>query len=297
MELSGILAPVLTPFRDDGSVDEAALAREVDFTIEECHADAVEAAAVETQEYHYLSHEARRALIRTTARLVKGRRPLIVGVTHPDVKAAAELCHLAEDLGAAAAQALIPLRPFGGEPSTGEVLRYFETLGRGTSLPLVAYCNPGPGANAPVPMMVALAKLECVQYFKESSRDLRRVGRLIEEIDRAGHARFFTTAEMLLITLMLGGPGATTPPPAVKIAAELLRCFRAGDLKAAAEHQRKFTLFPARWIHHGMCPVMKAAMRLAGVDVGDPHPPFEPLTAQEVAELREYLHGIGLTAR
>ena len=38
------------------------------------------------------------------------------------------------------------------------------------------------------------------------------------EIDRAGHARYFTTMQMLLATLQLGGSGATMPPPGSEIA-------------------------------------------------------------------------------
>lgn len=294
MEIRGIIAPPLTPFSRDGKVDERALEREVEYTIEVCRADAIEAAAVETQEYHFLSPEERRELIKTTAGLVRGRVPVIVGVSHPNLGVAAELARLAEDVGAAAIQALIPLRPFGGQPTTREVLAYFERLARESRLPIVAYHNPGPGAEASIQTMVELAKLDGVAAFKESSRDLRRVGRLIEEIERAGHARYFTTMEMLLPTLLLGGPGATMPPPAARIAAEIARAYASGDLKTAAEGQRKFTLFPARWIHHGLAPVMKAAMRIVGVDVGDPHPPFEPLPAPEFTALELHLREIGL---
>jgi len=46
VELRGIIAPVLTPFTSDGRVDLGALERIVEYTIEECHADAIEAAAV-----------------------------------------------------------------------------------------------------------------------------------------------------------------------------------------------------------------------------------------------------------
>ncbi len=297
MEIRGILAPVLTPFDSVGRVNWKALEREVDYAIEECHADAIEAAAVETQEYHFLSHEDRKTLIRRTVEFVRGRRPVIVGVSHPNPAVAVELARLAEELGAHAVQALVPLRPFGGQPTRTEVLRYFETLEKGTSLPIVAYIHPGPGAEVAPPVVVELGRLEGVRYFKEASRDLRRVARLIEEVDRAGHARFFTTMEMLLITLQLGGPGATMPPPAAKIGAEIVRAYAAGDLKAAIEEQRKFSLFPARFIHHGLAPVMKAAMKLVGIDAGDPHPPFEPLPPDEVKALGRLLHEIGLAGR
>lgn len=294
MDIRGIIAPVLTPFTSAGRVDERALEREIDYVIDVCRADAVEAAAVETQEYHFLSHEERRRLIIATVELVRNRVPVIAGVSHPNLRVAVELARLAEDLGAAAVQSLIQLRPFGGQPTTAEAVRCFTELGRETRLPIVAYHNPGPGAEASLDTMLEVARIDQVVAFKESSRDLRRVGRLLEEIDRAGHARYFTTMEMLLITLQLGGPGATMPPPAARIGADVVRAVRNGDVKAAIESQRKFSLFPARWIGHGLAPVLKAAMRIVGVDVGDPHPPFEPLPPEAYRTLALHLEELGL---
>jgi len=134
-----------------------------------------------------------------------------------------------------------------------------------------------------------------VQLIKESSRDLARVSRLIVEIDHAGHARYFTTMEMLLITLMLGGPGATMPPPAVRIGEELCAAYAAGDHAGAAALQRKFSLFPARWIQYGLTPLMKAAMRHVGVDLGEPLPPYQGLSDADRAAVAAELDRIGLT--
>jgi 4-hydroxy-tetrahydrodipicolinate synthase len=290
----GIIAAALTPFTPDRRLDVAALEREVDYIIDECHAAAISLGAVETAEYTVLSFEERKELIRRGVAAVRGRIPVIVGVSHPYLPTVLELVALAEEVGADAVQALVPQRPWGGPPTTAEVIGYFEEIGRHTRLPVVAYLNPGPGADLPVPACVELAKLDCVRYFKESSRDLRRVGRLIEEIDQAGHARYFTTMEMLLITLMLGGPGATMPPPAVRIAEELCAAFAAGDYARAAALQRKFSLFPARWIHYGLTPLMKAAMRHVGLDLGEPAPPYQGLSAADRAAVEAELDRIGL---
>ena len=125
----------------------------------------------------------------------------MVGISHPSFRTAVELAHFAEGLGAAAVQVLAPLRPFAGPPTQADLIAYFEAIGRETKLPITLYLNPGPGADVSIPDTIALAKLPCVQLIKESSRDLARVSRLIVEIDRAGHARYFTTMQMLLATL------------------------------------------------------------------------------------------------
>lgn len=291
-----IVAP-LTPFTADLEVDGPALRRQIDYVIEDCRATMVVAAGVETQEYTYLSLEQRKALIRQTIEFVDGRVPVMVGISHPAFKTAIGLAHDAEELGAAAVQVLAPLRPFAGPPTQADLVAYFEAIGRDTSLPLTLYLNPGPGADVSVPDTIALAKLPCIKLIKESSRDLLRVSRLIVEIDRAGHARYFTTMQMLLATLQLGGSGATMPPPAAEIARAITDAFVAKDFERAAALQLQFALFPARWMHRGLAPVMKAAMNLIGIPVGEPYPPYVSLTPDERTAMAAVLRATLLADR
>ena len=285
----GLIVAPLTPFTADLAVDEPALARQIDYVVKDCGATMVVAAGVETQEYTYLSFEQRRALIRRTIEFVDGRVPVMVGISHPSFKTAVTLAHEAETLGAAAVQLLAPLRPFAGAPTHADLIAYFAAVGRETKLPITLYLNPGPGADVSVPDTIALAQLPCVQLIKESSRDLARVSRLIVEIDRAGHARYFTTMQMLLASLMLGGSGATMPPPGAEIARHVVEAFLAKDYERAAEVQRQFALFPSKWMHRGLAPAMKAAMNLIGVPAGNPYPPYEALSRDETAALAAVL--------
>jgi len=282
MQQPGLIVAPLTPFTPDLKVDESALARQIDYVVKDCRATMVVAAGVETQEYTYLSFEQRKELIRRTIECVGGRVPVMVGISHPSFKTAIELAHDAERLGAAAVQLLAPLRPFAGPPTQADLIAYFEAVSRETHLPITLYLNPGPGADVSIPDTVALAQLPRVQLIKESSRDLARVSRLIVEIDRAGHARYFTTMQMLLATLELGGSGATMPPPGSEIARHVIDAFVAKDYERAAKLQLQFAQFPSKWMHRGLAPAMKAAMNLIGVPAGDPYPPYVPLTRDEI---------------
>ena len=289
MKLPGLIVPPLTPFSPDLKVDEPALRRGVDYVVQDCNAAMVIAAGVEAQEYHYLTFEQRKQLIARTIEYVDGRCPVAVGISHPSFKIAIELAHYAESLGAQAVQLLAPLRPFGGEPTQSELIAYFEAVSRESHLPMVLYLNPGPGANVSVPATIALAQLERVKYVKESSRDLTRVSRLISEIELAGHAKYFTTMQMLLITLELGGSGITLPPPAAMLANKVIEAFVAGNTKEAARLQLQFALFPARWMHNGLTPTMKAALKILGISAGDPYPPYQPIAGEELKALETYL--------
>jgi 4-hydroxy-tetrahydrodipicolinate synthase len=289
MAVPGLIVAPLTPFTADLEVDEPALRREIDYVVRDCGATMVVAAGVETQEYTYLSLEQRKGLIRRTIECVDRRVPVMVGISHPSFKTAVELAHFAENLGAAAVQLLAPLRPFAGPPTQADLIAYFDAVARETRLPITLYLNPGPGADVSIGDTIALAKLPRVQLIKESSRDLGRVSRLIVEIDRAGHARYFTTMQMLLATLQLGGSGATMPPPGSEIARHVIDAFVAKDYERAAALQLQFALFPSKWMHRGLAPVMKAAMNLIGVRVGDPYPPYGSLTAEETSALAAVL--------
>ncbi len=297
MRQPGLIVAPLTPFTAELKVDERSLRRQIDYVVRDCAPTMVVAAGVETQEYTYLSLEARRALIRSTVEYVDGRVPVMVGITHPSVRTAIDLAHDAEKLGAAALQLLAPLRPFAGAPTRADLLGYFEKISRETSLPLTLYLNPGPGADVSIPDTIAIAKLPRVQFIKESSRDLARVSRLIVEIDRAGHARYFTTMQMLLASIELGGSGATMPAPAAEIARHVIEAFVAGDYPRAAELQLQFALFPGKWMHYGLAPTMKAAMNLIGVPAGDPYPPYAPISGEDLAALAAYLKSTVLAPR
>jgi 4-hydroxy-tetrahydrodipicolinate synthase len=289
MKLPGLIVPPLTPFTADLKVDEKALQAGVNYVVEDCNAAMVIAAGVEAQEYHYLTMDERKNLIAKTLEFVDGRCPVAVGISHPSFKIAIELAHYAEKIGAEAVQLLAPLRPFGGEPTQGELIAYFEAVSRESHLPMVLYLNPGPGANVSIPATIELSQLERVKYVKESSRDLSRVSRLISEIELSGRAKYFTTMQMLLITLQLGGSGITLPPPAAMLANKVIKAFVAGDMQEAARLQLQFALFPARWMHNGLTPTMKAAMKILNIPAGDPYPPFPPIRGEELKALEIYL--------
>jgi 4-hydroxy-tetrahydrodipicolinate synthase len=103
--------------------------------------------------------------------------------------------------------------------------------------------------------------------------------------------------QMLLATLLLGGSGATMPPPGSEIARHVIDAFVAKDYERAAELQLQFALFPSKWMHRGLAPAMKAAMNLIGVPAGDPYPPYSALTAEEINAMAAVLRTTALSKR
>jgi len=294
IRLPGAIVPPLTPFTDDLKVDYDALRRMVDYVVDDCNASMVIAAGVEAQEYQFLDFAARKELIARTIEFVAGRKPVIVGISHPSFRMAIELAEFSAGLGATGHQLLAPMRPTGGAIKTSELVNYFGAVLQETTLPMMLYLNAGPGADVSVPDTIELSKMDRIDWVKESSRDMSRVGRLIEEIEHGGHAHYFTTLQMYLPSLMLGGSGVTLPPPAAHIANNITAAFLAGNLAEAARLQRQFTVFPARWMPFGLAAVMKAAMTHLGIESGKPFSPYEPVSGVALDQLRSYLDGMDL---
>ncbi len=287
--LSGIICACLTPFDEDDRIDFAALEREIRYIVDECGVDAISIGAVEAAEYTRLSWEERQELLRAALEIVDHRLPTIAGCSHQNPRMVSEMCEFAATVGADLAQVLIPIRPWGGDPDDAELVRFFSDVGEQSPLPIVAYHNPGPGADPGYGAFIELSTNPSVRYLKESSRDTAKIARMVEEIDRAGHAGYFTTMQPLLMTLLMGGSGGTMPPPGAKIGAEVVKAFRAGDLDAARRWQRLYAAFPSKWPTYGLPPVMKCALHEIGVDIGQPARPYLPVAPADRLQIRELL--------
>ena len=290
--ISGIIGACLTPFKDGGGIDFDALGREIDFIVAD--ADGISIGAVEAAEYTMLSIEERKELLRIGTEMVDGRVPVLAGTSHPSPRVVLDMAEYAATIGADYAQVLMPLRPWGGQPTMAELIDYFTFVASQSPLPIVAYHNPGPGADPNIEVTIRFSEIPNVQLFKESSRDIIKISRLIEEIELAGNARYFTTMQPLLMTLIMGGSGATMPPPGNRIGARIVRAFREGDMDEAKRWQRFYSLFPAKWATYGLPPVMKSAMRHFGIDLGDPCPPYKPVSPRDHAQIGQFFRQIGL---
>ena len=290
--IRGIIGAALTPFTEDGRVDYDALAREIEFLVADC--DAISVAAVEASEYTVLSLQDRKEVMRRATEITNKRVPVILGASSHSIDTILDLAEHAAAVGGDLIQVLMPIRPWGGQPTIADLIQFFTEVASVSPLPIVAYHNPGPGADPPLDAFVRLSELNKVDYFKESSRDITKITRLIEQIQLAGKANYFTTMQPLLTTLMMGGAGATMPPPGTRIGARVVRAFREGDIDKARYWQRCFTLFPGKWGAYGLPPIMKSALKHFGVDIGEPARPYSPVNPRDHAQIGQFLTQIGI---
>ena len=135
-EISGIIGACLTPFKDGGGIDFDALQQEIDFIVAD--ADGISIGAVEAAEYTMLSIDERKELLRIGTEMVDGRVPVLAGTSHPSPKVVLDMAEYAATVGADYAQVLMPLRPWGGEPTMAELIDYFTFVASQSPLPIVA---------------------------------------------------------------------------------------------------------------------------------------------------------------
>jgi dihydrodipicolinate synthase/N-acetylneuraminate lyase len=129
-----------------------------------------------------------------------------------------------------------------------------------------------------------------VVAIKDSSRNVARVLRAVDEIQHAGHAQYLGTYQPLHTSLGAGGAGAMTPPPATLVAAGIRDAVAAGDLPRAFELQRLVHVFPVRWTaRHGLAAVMKTAATHLGLPLGEPAPRASAVPAADAAEIARAL--------
>ncbi len=282
----------LTPFNGDGSLNIDALEREIEFLAADAHAITV--GAVEAAEYTMLSAGDRELLLRQAAQMIDGRVPMIVGASAASVRDVLGWAELAAGIGASYIQVLMPGRPWGGEPAPAEVIGYVNDIAERSPLPIVAYHNPACGADPSIDTWIEIAQIPAVQAIKESSRNIAKIGRMVEEIDRTGLASYFATMQPLLNCLLLGGSGATMPPPGTRLAAQVVAAVRDGDIERARAWQRLFSIFPSKWGGYGLPPVMKCALRHFGVDIGVPASPYQPVSAEHDRQIGAFLEAAGV---
>jgi 4-hydroxy-tetrahydrodipicolinate synthase len=168
----GVYANLPTPLSDDGNrLDLYRLHALLDFLL----GRGVEGLAclLSSGEYPYLSHSERLELAAEAVRYVRGRVPVIVGVSALTTAEAISFAVHAEDAGAAAAMVMPmqywPLR-------RDEVMDYFREISQACSLPLGIYDNPGlRGASFTAEMYRDLMSEARVSLCKDSSGAITHV--------------------------------------------------------------------------------------------------------------------------
>ena len=219
---------LLTPFTDDGAVDERSLASLVDYVIDG-GIDGIVGLGT-TGEFFTLSIDEQATLMTTLAKVVAGRVPITYGVGNSATSVSIALARHAQALGAACVM-LQP--PYYFDHTGASTEAHFTTVAHAIDLPVMAY-DGGAGIELSVETVRRLnEQAPNIRYVKMSIVDPAKVARM-----RAGAPdveALVGDENMLLMGLRHGAIGSTVgwgnvAPDAI---AGIHRHFEAGDVEAA----------------------------------------------------------------
>ena len=166
--IHGVVPPMVTPLKADGSLDVAGTERLVEHIL----AGGVHGLFLlgTTGEAPDLPYEVRRELVERVCRQVNGRVPVLVGITDTVFSESLKLAEFAKSCGAAALVAAPPYYFAAGQP---ELIAYYTQLADMVPLPLYLYNMPSQvKVMIEVKTVVELAKHPNIVGLKDSSGNI-----------------------------------------------------------------------------------------------------------------------------
>jgi 5-dehydro-4-deoxyglucarate dehydratase len=290
--LDGLLFFPVTAYGPDGSVDLTSYRAHVRSGIEAGAAAVF--ACCGTGEFHALTPEEFRSLVGAAVAEADGRVPVIAGTGY-GTALAVRYAQLAEEAGADGLLAMPPYLVVAGQQG---LLRHYRELAAATSLDVIVYQRDN--AVFTPETVVELARTDGIIGFKDGLGDLDLMQRIISAVRTEGPGGFLyfnglPTAE--LTGLAYRGIGVTLYSSAVfcfapEIALAFHRAINSGD--DATVHRlldgfyRPLVELRAKGRGYAVS-LVKAGVRLRGLDVGEVRPPLHEPDADHVAQLAELI--------
>ncbi|HET7615699.1 MAG TPA: 2,4-dihydroxyhept-2-ene-1,7-dioic acid aldolase [Bacillales bacterium] len=260
--IRGSVAPIVTPFDEEGRIDEDALKSLIDWHIASgTHGISVTGT---TGEPSSLSIEERERVMELAVQSANGRVPVVPGTGSTNHDETIHLTKRAQEMGADAALVIVP---YYNKPSQHALYKHFKTVADAVDIPIIIYNIPGRTA---VNMEVGtLAKLneDCGNIIgvKESNKDFEHVNRVLLNCGR--DFLLYSGIELLCYPMLaIGGAGyiSATANVVPDLVADLYNRWREGDVKGAQDlHYRLMPLNDVLFKDTNPAP-LKAAMGMIG---------------------------------
>jgi 4-hydroxy-tetrahydrodipicolinate synthase len=229
--LRGSIAPIITPFHEDGSIDFETLESLINWQIESgSHAISVTGT---TGEPSSLTVEERVQVMERAAKVINGRVPFVPGTGSTNHAETLYLTKKAEELGVDAALVIVP---YYNRPSQHALYKHFKAVADSVNIPVIIYNIPGRTAvNMAIETMAKLSK-DCPNIIgvKESNKDFEHVNRVLLNCSR--DFLLYSGIELLCYPMLaIGGAGyiSATANIEPKKVAEVYNAWVEGDVERA----------------------------------------------------------------
>ncbi len=288
---TGCGTALVTPFRSDLSLDEAALRRLVRRQVEAGINFLVPCGT--TGENPTLTREEHLRVVEITLEEAKGKAPVLAGAGGYNTAEVIELAREVEKLGA---DGILSVTPYYNRPTQEGLYQHFKAIAAAVSLPIVIYSVQGrTGVNVEPATLKRLAGIDNIVGVKEASGNIAQVASIVHQVPE----RFAVLSGDDVVTLpliALGGRGlisvASNEIPAEMTA--LVRLCLAGDFAAARQFERRYLpLMEVNFVETNPIPV-KAALALMGLLEPVWRLPLVPPRPENLARIEKVLEEVGL---
>jgi 4-hydroxy-tetrahydrodipicolinate synthase len=295
MQLRGCGTALVTPFKQDGSIDESALRNLVAWQVESGIDFLVPCGT--TGETPTLSHDEWLQVIDITVEVTAGRVPIVAGATSNSTHDAVEKAK--EAAGRPGVDAVLTASPYYNKPTQEGQYRHFHAIAEAAGKPVIVYNVPGrTGANIEPGTLARLAEVANIVGVKEASGNITQIAEVCNAVPE--HFLVFSGDDAITLPVIaLGGVGiisvASNEIP--REMAEMTRAALNNDWSTARSIHRKYLgLMQGNFIESNPLPV-KAVLAMMG-RIGEVYRlPLLPMRRDTRSRLQRIATDAGLIAR
>lgn len=290
--LKGTITAIITPFKEDLTIDfdafEKLLAYQIDSGIEAI------VVAGSTGESATLNDKERLALIIRAVEFANGRVPIIAGTGTNDTKKTIDLTALAKECGADAA---LLVCPYYNKPTQEGLFNHYLAIAETVDIPQIIYNVPGrAGVNISAETQVRLAGAnKNIVATKEASGDLEQMAQIMKNAP-AGFALYCGDDALAVPAISIGAKGVISvlSNSAPKMFGDCIRFALEGNyFEANNLHYKLLDMMGLNFIESNPIPV-KTALALMGYCEENFRLPLVFMTEPNKKILKKELKKIGL---
>jgi 4-hydroxy-tetrahydrodipicolinate synthase len=262
MQLRGCGTALVTPFRQDGSIDEPSLRNLVAWQVESGIDFLVPCGT--TGETPTLSRDEQLQVVDLTVEVAGGRVPIIAGAT---ANATQDAIERAKDMAARpGVDGILTASPYYNKPTQEGQYQHFRAIAEAVDKPIILYNVPGrTGTNIEPATLARLAELPNIVGVKEASGNMAQIAEVATSVPD-NFALFSGDDAITLPVIAVGGVGVISVAgnEIPREMAEMTRAALNNDWVGARQIQRKYlALMQANFIETNPLPV-KAVLAMMG---------------------------------
>ncbi|HPE94385.1 MAG TPA: dihydrodipicolinate synthase family protein [Sphaerochaeta sp.] len=287
--IKGIIPPIVTPIKEDETLDEAALRNLIDFIIEGGCSGIL--AFGSNGEFYMMEEEEMERALAVMLDQVDGRVPLYMGVGSIRTSKCIRIAQMGASMGA---KAVSILQPMFIKPTDEELKGHIRSIA--ASVPdtaVLLYNNPGRcGYAMSQDLVEELAHtIPNLVGMKDSSGDLTQTMEFIRRNADVGFKVMSGKDTLIYSGLCVGAVGAvcSTANYLPKLVCSIYDTYVAGDLKGSLEAQWRLNPIRLATDKSSFPVATKDLANLVGMQVGKPFLPNLSSPAKQIEHLRKQL--------